>query len=100
MEYLKRVNKLWTSDTLFLREYLLVPLPAGDCGTNLEHGTVATLVVDDRLTSTSAHAPATPVSDGADRSVKDYLGSIDEQIEEAKSKAQKLTKSRHVSVFQ
>lgn len=30
MEFLKRVNKMWTSDTLFLRDTLLVPCPVED----------------------------------------------------------------------
>ena len=30
MENVKRINKLWSADGLFLREYLLVPAPTGD----------------------------------------------------------------------
>ncbi|XP_022258667.1 lysM and putative peptidoglycan-binding domain-containing protein 2-like isoform X2 [Limulus polyphemus] len=34
MEHIKRVNKLWTTDTLFLRPYINIPVPIDRAGSS------------------------------------------------------------------
>nr|CAG4642046.1 EOG090X0DPX [Eurycercus lamellatus] len=119
MEYIKRINKMWTSDTLFLHDSLLVPSPEqqqnsftklmmedevngtsvatleASCSEILSHSlNVITLGSKTSLgrtnSSNSTESPAT------DTSIHDYLGSIDSQIEEAKSRAQALQKTSDI----
>ncbi|XP_046639191.1 nuclear envelope integral membrane protein 1-like isoform X3 [Daphnia pulicaria] len=125
MEHIKRINKMWTSDTLFLRETLLVPCPAEDfpAGTeafarlmieNETNGTVfptldascteipsvfsevslRSMKNNPELARTSSASSASSTSIDCDKNIHDYLGDIDSQIKEAKSKAQKLQKTR------
>lgn len=51
MEYIKRINKMWTSDTLFLRETILVPCPAED--TQIGADGFTTLVIENETNGTS-----------------------------------------------
>ncbi|EFX72443.1 hypothetical protein DAPPUDRAFT_308236 [Daphnia pulex] len=127
MEHIKRINKMWTSDTLFLRETLLVPCPAEDfpAGTeafarlmieNETNGTVfptldascteipsvfsevslRSMKNNPELARTSSASSASSTSIDCDKNIHDYLGDIDSQIKEAKSKAQKLQKTSDV----
>lgn len=133
MEYLKRINKLWTSDTLFLRETLLVPCPVEDV--KLGADAITRLVLEDEtnrtvyptldtscaeiapvfpevslssmnlqkkteLARTSSASSSSSTSIDYDKSIHDYLGDIDSQIKEAKSKAHKLQKTRYVELSQ
>nr|CAG4648250.1 EOG090X0DPX [Moina brachiata]SVE93266.1 EOG090X0DPX [Moina brachiata] len=125
VEYIKRINKMWTNDTLFLREYILVPSPINE--PKLEPQ-IATLVLDDSqqtnglhpldqacnqlfpeltlgtaaaqskssLARTNSSSSASNTSVDCEKSIHDYLGSIDNQIKEAKSKAQSLQNSSDV----
>ena len=127
MEYIKRIKKMWTSDTLFLRETLLVPCPADDLPTGTE--AFARLMIENEtngtafptldvscteipsvfsevslrfmknrpeLARTSSASSASSTSIDYDKNIHDYLGDIDSQIKEAKSKAQKLQKTRYI----
>ncbi len=131
MEYIKRVNKMWTSDTLFLRESILVPCPAEDAKVDTDgfarlmienetNGTVfptldascteippvfpeislssMNLQKKTDLARTSSASSSSSTSIDYDKSIHDYLGDIDSQIKEAKSKAHKLQKTRYVMV--
>nr|CAG4646577.1 EOG090X0DPX [Macrothrix elegans] len=129
VEFLKRINKMWTSDTLFLRETILVPSPIDDFKSETP---VARLVVENEtngsestpsldasswetrtsfpeislssitiqpktsLARASSSSSTSSSSIDCDASIQDYLGSIDSQIKEAKSKAQKLQKKSDV----
>nr|SVE70688.1 EOG090X0DPX [Daphnia similis]SVE71314.1 EOG090X0DPX [Daphnia similis]SVE71948.1 EOG090X0DPX [Daphnia similis]SVE72573.1 EOG090X0DPX [Daphnia similis] len=127
MEHIKRINKMWTSDTLFLRETLLVPCPMEDISAGMN--TFATLIIENEtngtvvptldtsctevpsffpevslrsvkskpdLARTSSASSASSSSIDYDKSIHDYLGDIDSQIKEAKSKAHKLQKTSDV----
>jgi hypothetical protein len=124
MEHIKRINKMWTSDTLFLRETLLVPCPAEDLPAGTE--AFARLIIENEtngtvfptldascseipsvfsevslrpmknnpvLARTSSASSASSTSIDCDKNI--HLGDIDSQIKEAKSKAQKLQKTRY-----
>ena len=128
MEYIKRINKMWTSDTLFLRETLLVPSPLDPLRNGAEN--VDGLLSEDgmngtgfptldvsceairpvfpelslrstnfqkklELIRTSSASSTSSTSIDCEKSLQDYLGSIDSQIKEAKSKAHKLQKTRY-----
>lgn len=115
---------MWTSDTLFLRETLLVPCPAEDLPAGTE--AFARLMIENEtngfptldascteipsvfsevslrsmknkpeLARTSSASSASSTSVDCDKNIHDYLGDIDSQIKEAKSKAQKLQKTRY-----
>lgn len=97
---------MWNSDMLFLRETLLVPSPDSRSGLSdtavLEASCseVLPLGIDSIKLVPKVSQSVTPSdSNGtstADQSLQDYLGGIDSQIEVAKSKAQKLQKTRYV----
>nr|CAG4642805.1 EOG090X0DPX [Evadne anonyx] len=113
MEYIKRINKMWTNDTLFLREYLYVP-----CFTEVSEVNDQKLVALDAssascLVEASATFPKnvdtisfpeskgssavkTPRNGDCEKSVEEYLGSMDNQIKEAKSRARTLQKTSEV----
>nr|SVE75392.1 EOG090X0DPX [Daphnia dolichocephala] len=127
MEYIKRINKMWTSDTLFLRETLLVPCPLEDITASSNALTTLTMENETNgtvfptldtsctefssvfpevslrsmknkpdLARTSSASSASSTSIDYDKSIHDYLGDIDSQIKEAKSKANKLQKTSDV----
>lgn len=115
---------MWTNDTLFLRDYILVPSPIDE--SKLEPK-IATLVLEDSYQTNGTHpldqacsqlfpeltlGPAAAQSKSSlartnsssstsvtsidcEKSIQDYLGSIDNQIKEAKNKAQNLQKTRY-----
>ena len=124
MEHLKRINKLWTSDTLFLREFLMVP-SLDEVEEAKDGSSIAQLVLEkdvkanslpdvlhESLTSSSSSGTCSrpgsailqasagydgtspTVSTASEKSLHDYLGDLDLQINEARSKAQKLQNSR------
>lgn len=43
-EQIRRTNRLWTNDSLFLRESLLVPVPAEDTSTEVKLADKSTLL--------------------------------------------------------
>lgn len=120
VEYLKRINKLWSNDALCLREHLLVP------SQEAPKDRVTRLVMEDEVNGTfssptleasciqllpeslnaitlhskeEVHGNATSNNQSpaaADTSIHEYLGSIDSQIEEAKTRAEELQKTSDV----
>ena len=141
MECLKRINKMWNSDTLFLRSSLLVPSPQHYSSTENHLEAISKLVLENEInggtvptleascsqqqqlfpnsnnhtlfspvsldsvqlqakTSSPASLASSNTSIDCDKSIQDYLGSIDNQIKEAKSRAQTLQKSRCITLFQ
>lgn len=115
---MKRINKLWSNDALCLRENLLVP------SHEAPKDRVTRLVMEDEVNGTfssptleasciqllpeslnaitlqskeDVHGNATSNNQSpaaADTSIHEYLGSIDSQIEEAKTRAEELQKTR------
>jgi len=118
MEYIKRINKMWTNDMLFLREYLCVPCFAetGEGQSNCHQELVLIDGFDDGGSSASSRAEISPMFTGSlntgnsatavpvkgaengdcEKSVKEYLGSMDDQIKEAKSRARTLKKESEI----
>ena len=113
MEYIKRINKMWTNDTLFLREYLYVPCIAEVCEVNDQERVTsdassgscsvgASAVFPEKLNSISfpedkgSSAVRRPRNGDCEKSVEEYLGSMDNQIKEAKSRARTLQKTRFI----
>lgn len=74
MEQVRRVNRLWASDSLFLQQTLMIPAPRPE---------VSDRVLDDE----SVHSPSSlSNSDNEERSISDFLVKIDASI--ANTKAQ------------
>nr|CAG4650489.1 EOG090X0DPX [Sida crystallina] len=117
VENIKRINKMWSNDTLFLRDFLLVPAPSEEAefssnGSITGSGQGLVLTSSDtrgEMKSRSAAAPkgkfqhSRAMSMDSDaivtdsvKSIQDYLGNIDSRIKEAKTKAQKLQNSSEV----
>ena len=122
---------MWTSDSLFLRETILVPVEDAKVDTeafarlmieNETNGTVfptldascteiPAVFPEISLSSiniqkktelgprTSSASSNSSTSIDYDKSIHDYLGDIDGQIKEAKSKAHKLQKTRYFQLF-
>lgn len=114
MEYIKRINKMWTNDTLFLREYLYVPCFADTSEVSDQKSTTIDASSISCLDEASANFPESlysatlpeekKISEArivgkyidCEKSVKEYLGSMDSQIKEAKSRARTLQKTSEV----
>jgi hypothetical protein len=83
MEQIRRVNHLWASDSLFLRESLLIPVSRPDTVVSLS----GDVVVDD---VDHMHSPSsTSNSDSEERSISDLLVKIDTSIANTKSQVKK-----------
>lgn len=82
MEQIRRVNRLWASDSLFLREYLLIPVPlefAMNPSNNHQLYDV-----------TNLQSPGTPSStENEEKSISDFLVQIDTSIANTKSQVRK-----------
>ena len=82
MEQIRRVNRLWASDSLFLRESLLIPVSRPDV-------TVSPTDMIDEDTNTPSIAGSTSNSDSEDRSISDILVKIDSSIATTKTQVKK-----------
>jgi hypothetical protein len=84
MEQIRRVNRLWASDSLFLRESLIIPVSRPD---------VAMTLSDDVMLDDDAqdmHSPnSMSNSDSEERSIRDFLVKIDTSIANTKSQVKK-----------
>jgi hypothetical protein len=79
MEQIRRVNRLWASDSLFLRESLIIPVSRPD---------VAMTLSDDD--AQDMHSPSTMSnSDSEEGSIRDFLVKIDTSIANTKSQVKK-----------
>lgn len=102
MELIKRANKIWTNDSLFLRDVLDIPVsqdtpqslpPSSDdspynCKQNQND-----ISVMERLQVTPSGAGNCSSQDRSEQSVEDILVRIDNSIAESRSKIQELEKS-------
>jgi hypothetical protein len=78
MEQIRRVNRLWASDSLFLRQTLMIPVSRPEVG-------------DQELDDTEGvHSPSSMTnSDSEERSISDFLVKIDMSIANTKSQVKK-----------
>lgn len=81
MEQIKRANRLYTSDTIFLKPTLLIPAPAGPCPEDEDKDE------DKDVPVSSGDAPATPVPSRHDLSATDFLRQLDAEIGRSKAAA-------------
>lgn len=91
MEDIKRENRLWTTDSLFLREYLDIPLPASP--TAGDGPAVLPLSVAPREASPSPQRTLSLDAVAAtdqDENIRDFLGRIDTSIKKTKSQIKEL----------
>jgi len=114
MEYIKRINKMWTNDTLFLREYLYVPCFLEASEVNDRNSVAAdgpSVSCRSKTSSFPESLNAVSISENKgnsefngsrnsdyEKSVQEYLGSMDSQIKEAKSRAHTLQKTRYIHI--
>ncbi|XP_043277060.1 lysM and putative peptidoglycan-binding domain-containing protein 2 [Venturia canescens] len=89
-EQIRRINRLWASDSLFLREYLLVPVPA-DCVSPMS-GAESPASSTDTNAALSNSFNSTPVTspneDGA--SITDFLAKMDCSIASVKNEVRRV----------
>ncbi|GLH07990.1 Uncharacterized protein GBIM_13345 [Gryllus bimaculatus] len=82
MEQIRRVNRLWATDSLFLRENLLIPV-------SLEYAMSPTNPYQ-LCDVTNLQSPSTPnSSESEERSITDFLVKIDTSIANTKSQVKK-----------
>ncbi|KAJ9597227.1 hypothetical protein L9F63_011901 [Diploptera punctata] len=82
MEQLRRVNRLWASDSLFLRESLMIPVSKPDVAMS------PTDLLDEDIRTPSI-AGSTSNSDSEERSITDILVKIDSSIATTKTQVKK-----------
>jgi len=87
MEEIRRVNQLWASDSLFLRESLLIPVSTLDTAVSPSDDLVVDSVED--LHSPRSMSNSNSNSDSEERSVRDFLVKIDTSIANTKSQVKK-----------
>ncbi|PSN55169.1 hypothetical protein C0J52_00594 [Blattella germanica] len=83
MEQIRRVNRLWASDSLFLRESLLIPVSRPDVALSPSSD-----VMDEDFRTPSITG-STSNSDSEDRSLSDILVKIDSSIANTKTQVKK-----------
>ncbi|XP_014816321.1 PREDICTED: lysM and putative peptidoglycan-binding domain-containing protein 1 [Calidris pugnax] len=82
MEQIKRANRLYTSDTIFLKPTLLIPAPAGPCPEDEEEEEE-----DKDVPVPPGDTSATPVPSRHDLSATDFLRQLDAEIGRSKAAA-------------
>ncbi|KAK2525074.1 hypothetical protein Q9233_009121 [Columba guinea] len=86
MEQIKRANRLYTSDTIFLKPTLLIPAPAQPGGPSPEDGDKDE--DEDKDTPVpSGDTPAVPTPSRHDLSATDFLRQLDAEIGRSKAAA-------------
>lgn len=83
MEQIRRVNRLWASDSLYLRESLMIPVSRPDVSVTLSDNPV----LDDAEDMYSPSSMSN--SDSEERSIRDFLVKIDTSIANTKSQVKK-----------
>lgn len=100
MEQIRRVNKIWANDSLFLRETLLIPVPSSNpelCSLTNTNG-VSPGVVDGGSTSSGrANSLTERLSDGnecdkSNQSIADILVRIDSSIAQTRNQVEQREK--------
>ncbi|XP_065515898.1 lysM and putative peptidoglycan-binding domain-containing protein 1 [Lathamus discolor] len=84
MEQIKRANRLYTSDTIFLKPTLLIPVPGQPRGPSPE---------DKAAPAPSGAAPAAPAVSRHDLSATDFLHQLDAEIGRSKAVAAQRLRS-------
>jgi hypothetical protein len=81
MEQIRHVNRLWVSDSLFLRESLIIPVSRPD---------VALTLSDEFDDGGDVNSPTSMSnSNSEERSIRDFLIKIDTSIANTKSQVKK-----------
>ncbi|XP_015126466.1 lysM and putative peptidoglycan-binding domain-containing protein 2 [Diachasma alloeum] len=86
-EQIRRVNRLWASDSLFLREYLLVPVPKDSNTQQFNEGIVRENSRGDCDVPSATHVASTSSDDS---SVDNFLAKMDSSIASVKREIQKV----------
>lgn len=80
IEQIRRANRLWASDSLFLREYLLIPVPDSKTATPVSPPP-----------DVAKSPPATKQEDDSeDENLSRFLGKIDASIASTKEEVRKV----------
>lgn len=80
IEQIRRANRLWASDSLFLREYLLIPVPDSK----------AVTPVSPPSDATRSPPPKPNEDDSEDENLSRFLGKIDASIASTKKEVRKV----------
>ncbi|XP_063982171.1 lysM and putative peptidoglycan-binding domain-containing protein 2 [Diachasmimorpha longicaudata] len=86
-EQIRRSNRLWASDSLFLREYLLVPVPKDFNTQQFSERIVRENSRGDCDVASATHVPSTSRDDS---SVDNFLAKMDSSIASVKREIQKV----------
>ncbi|XP_011160866.1 lysM and putative peptidoglycan-binding domain-containing protein 2 isoform X2 [Solenopsis invicta] len=81
-EQIRRINRLWASDSLFLREHLLIPVSADSPASTCNNELVASEEHDVPPNISSPSSISSPIGD--ESSVNDFLAKMDTSIANAK----------------
>ncbi|XP_046740573.1 lysM and putative peptidoglycan-binding domain-containing protein 2 isoform X2 [Diprion similis] len=88
-EQIRRANRLWASDSLFLREYLLIPVP-GDINTSLGNDSTLPSGGESSQGIESITSPSSITSSIDDESsVDDFLAKMDSSIASMKKEVKR-----------
>ena len=84
-EQIRRANRLFTNDSLFLREYLMIPVADLD-------GVTSPTEPECSSNLTSPTSPISPTNNGHsdEHSIDEFLGKIDSSIESTKNQVKKV----------
>lgn len=82
-EQIRRANRLWATDSLFLREHLMVPVPADSPFSPTEQPNNAAVLSK----SLSVEGASTPTE--VEKSIHEFLGEIDSSIAITKNEVKK-----------
>ncbi|KAL1501102.1 hypothetical protein ABEB36_006490 [Hypothenemus hampei] len=94
IEQIRRANKLWASDSLFLREYLLIPQSDGNESIQSPQDSSVTTSPTMENTNRSSIASCSTRSDSFDEdNISDFLSKIDASIASTKEVVKKVTSS-------
>jgi hypothetical protein len=87
MEQIRRVNRLWASDSLFLRQSLMIPVSRPDVAMTSSDDPAVDNVED--MYSPGSITGSLSNSDSEERSISDFLVKIDTSIANTKSQVKK-----------
>nr|CAG4645818.1 EOG090X0DPX [Lynceus sp. MCZ IZ 141354] len=97
-EQVKRSNKLWTNDSLYLREYLRIPIVSDHVTTPTSEASAIMTESKSTLVVLNPNGSQSSInSNDSERSLQDYLGHIDSKIDHAVNEAKKLQSSSNVA---
>lgn len=78
-EQIRRANRLWANDSLFLRKTLLIPIPGDSLVSPSD------VVLFERQSQSEPISPSEPENNGLDSNYSDFLLKIDSAIASTKS---------------